>query len=371
MKNKNRRILFLATIIVIAGAIYYLESMKIDTVVATDGDENLSFVRPDKPPLKEGKYLLAPELTGIAGYINTEDKEIKLSDYEGKVVLVDFWTYSCVNCLRTLPYLNSWDEKYRNDGLVIVGVHSPEFAFEEKKENVEKAVKRYNIRYPVVQDNTHQTWAAYQNRFWPRKYLIDSEGYIRYDHIGEGGYEETEMKIQELLREAGFNVSAVLTEENSSQLRQTTPELYASTLFAFPRGQFVGNKKIPEKTEEYILPNSLSDENRIYLNGTWTDEIDRLKLISDNGIIAMRFTATEVNIVAQKESEGISRMRIFIDGKPLKESEAGDDVFFEEGKSFIEIEEARLYNLYRGAYGNYRLDLNVENNFSFSSFTFG
>src|SRR5919107_290699 len=126
---------------------------------------------------------------------------IDLKDLKGKVVLVDFWTYSCINCIRTLPYLVDWNEKYADKGLVIVGVHSPEFEFEKNVDNVKAAVQKYGIKYPVVQDNDKGTWDAYENRYWPRKYLIDNEGYIRYDHIGEGGYAETEKVIRSLLAE--------------------------------------------------------------------------------------------------------------------------------------------------------------------------
>jgi thiol-disulfide isomerase/thioredoxin len=139
-------------------------------------------------------------LAGISGYINTHDG-FRLSEIVGKkVVLVDFWTYSCINCQRTQPYLNAWYKKYKDAGLEIVGVHTPEFAFEKDRANVVAAVEKFGITYPVVQDNDYQTWGTYGNRYWPRKYLIDIDGYIVYDHIGEGGYEETEEKIQELLR---------------------------------------------------------------------------------------------------------------------------------------------------------------------------
>src|SRR3989338_8069048 len=143
------------------------------------------------------------ELVGIAGYINTENyggDTFQLQDYIGKkVILVDFWTYTCINCQRTLPYIKSWHEKYSNKGLLIVGVHTPEFEFEKKIENVKNAVQEFGIQYPVVQDNDYATWRAYKNNYWPHKYLIDINGDIVYDHVGEGNYAETEMKIQELL----------------------------------------------------------------------------------------------------------------------------------------------------------------------------
>ena len=146
----------------------------------------------------------APQLVGISGWINTEP--FNLDELRGKVVLIDFWTYTCVNCIRTLPFLKEWHDKYAERGLVIVGVHSPEFEFEKVTENVEAAVVDYDLKYPVVQDNDFQTWRAYSNRAWPAKYLVDKDGVIRYSHIGEGAYQATEEKIRELLVEAGGKV---------------------------------------------------------------------------------------------------------------------------------------------------------------------
>ncbi|MBI2138258.1 redoxin domain-containing protein, partial [Candidatus Woesearchaeota archaeon] len=157
---------------------------------------------------KSKKYPLAPELAGIAGYLNTDGEEIRIADYRGKkAVLIDFWTYTCINCIRTLPHLAEWDKKYRDKGLAIIGVHTPEFNFEKEKKNVEMAIKKYGIPYPVVQDNDYATWSAYQNRYWPRKYLVDADGFIRYDHIGEGGYDDTEEMIQKLLMELGPEIA--------------------------------------------------------------------------------------------------------------------------------------------------------------------
>src|SRR3970040_2015035 len=126
---------------------------------------------------------------------------------QGKVVLYDIWTYSCINCIRTLPYITTWNEKYADDGLLIIGIHSPEFEFEKDVKNVQMAVEKYGIKYPVVLDNEWQTWKAFENRYWPRKYIADHEGYIRYDHIGEGSYQETEKVIQQLLEERADNLA--------------------------------------------------------------------------------------------------------------------------------------------------------------------
>src|ERR671921_824984 len=147
----------------------------------------------------KSEFKKAPDFSKITGYINTDP--VKLGDLNGKVVLVHFWTYTCINCMHTIPYLNKWYENYADKGLIIIGIHTPEFEFEKNTDNVKQAVKDYQIEYPVLQDNNYATWKAYQNKYWPRDYLVDTQGFIRYDHIGEGGYDETEKAIQSLLAE--------------------------------------------------------------------------------------------------------------------------------------------------------------------------
>ena len=150
--------------------------------------------------MDKSQFKRAPEFTGITGYINTPSP-VKLADFKGKIVLVHFWTYTCSNCIHTIPYLNNWYQKYSNKGLVIVGVQTPEFDFEKNIGNVKKAVQDFKIKYPVVLDNDYVNWNAYGNNYWPRDYLVDNQGLIRYNHIGEGGYEQTEQMIRSLLAE--------------------------------------------------------------------------------------------------------------------------------------------------------------------------
>ena len=159
----------------------------------------------------------APELKEIAGWINSDPQTI--AGLKGKVVLIDFWTYSCINCQRTQPYLNDWYQKYRDSGFEIIGVHAPEFAFEKVPENVKKAGIEANIKYPIALDNKFSTWQAYNNQFWPAKYLIDKDGQVRYTHFGEGDYEITERFIQKLLKESGKNITAGINQTKPSQLK--------------------------------------------------------------------------------------------------------------------------------------------------------
>ncbi len=148
------------------------------------------------------QFMKAPEFAQISGYINTpENSPLTLSSLKGKVVLVYIWTYTCINSIRPMPYIHDWNQKYSNNDLVVVGVHSPEFQFEKNYTNVKDAVQRFGIKYPVVLDSDHGTWNAYRNNYWPRYYLIDAQGYIRYDHIGEGDYNQIEKSIQSLLAE--------------------------------------------------------------------------------------------------------------------------------------------------------------------------
>ena len=184
---------------------------------------------------------LAPEFTGITNWLNT-DSPISLEDLRGRVVLVDFWTYTCINCIRTLPHVTAWYEKYKDQGFVVIGVHTPEFEFEKETANVEDALKTYKINYPVAQDNNYATWRAYSNRYWPAEYLIDAEGRVRRTHFGEGEYDETEKAIQALLKEAGTSPETLTLEEIPDQTPKSaiTPETYLGSA----RSQFNPNLKL-------------------------------------------------------------------------------------------------------------------------------
>lgn len=324
------------------------------------------------PIQSKNGYVLAPELTGITGYLNT-DEGLQLQDLRGKVVLIDFWTYTCINCLRTLPHLVEWDRKYQDQGLVIIGVHTPEFEFEKKRENVAMAIEKYGIEYAVVQDNDYATWRAFRNRYWPHKYLIDAEGYVRYDHIGEGAYAETEAKIQELLAEIGKNATLeISTIEDTTPTHATTPELYAGYQFALPRGQNIGNEEglQPEKVVSYELPAERGREE-IYLQGTWKSNADDLEAIDDLTSIFLGFTAYAVNIVADSLLDMPLPVEVLINGKYISREQAGTDVQFEGEKAFIMVNEPRLYNAVSGDYGQYELELKTKKRFTVSAFTFG
>jgi len=320
--------------------------------------------------IDKSRFKKAPDLVGITGYINTSPEELKAT-MKDKVVLYDIWTYSCINCIRTLPYINAWNVKYADKGLLIIGIHSPEFEFEKDINNVKTAVENYGIKHPVVLDNDMKTWKAFENRYWPRKYIADSEGYIRYDHIGEGGYAETEKIIQQLLEERsqllGVNVVAaqpLVDLEEHKFLMSQTPELYFGYKFAFGRNQ-LGNSEgfNPDQIVAYSIPDKLQ-EDYFYLEGQWHNFDDRMKLVSENGKIVLPYFAKSVNIVAAGQTE----LQILLDGNPITPEDAGTDM---QGE-LVHISDERLYNIIstREA-ASHTLTIIAKPGFEIYTFTFG
>ena len=220
---------------------------------------------------------------------------LKLADLRGKVVLIDFWTYSCINCIRTLPYVTAWFDKYKAQGLVVVGVHTPEFAFEHETANVQDATRRYHITYPVAQDNNYATWNAYNNLYWPAEYLIDARGHVRHTHFGEGNYDETEQVIQQLLAEAGQTVAAPLLQAGPVPMSQAqTPETYVG----LGRGDALASpeKPVADRMASYSLPAHLP-VNQFALDGQWTlaDEYDTVEVAGAR--LRLHFVARDVYLV--------------------------------------------------------------------------
>ncbi len=267
-------------------------------------------------------YGPAPELTGISNWINSQP--LKLSDLKGKVVLIDFWTYSCINCLRTIPYLNDWYQKYKDQGFVIIGVHTPEFAFEKDDSNVARAVKENNISYPVAQDNDYATWKAYQNEYWPAHYLIDKNGHIVYTHFGEGDYQITENTIRSLL---GLKAGSDLP--NTPLIQAQSPEMY----FGLSRTEFMSaEQKAKSSSSEYSFPSNL-DENTFAFSGTWNFQ-DEFAEGQSAGAIELHFNAAKVHFVASADKE--VKATILVDGKKVKE---------------LNIQNSDLYTLYENPVG--------------------
>lgn len=212
---KTQTIILILVVVAIIGAIAYLQSTKVSGPAGGNGPAVTTTDTSMTKDQKTQQYPAAKELVNPSGFVNSEPFTIQ-SLIGKKVILVDFWTFSCINCQRTLPYLTSWYDKYKDQGLEIVGIHTPEFEFEKDINNVKLATQQYGIKYPVVLDNDYGTWGAYGNRYWPREYLIDRQGQIVHDHIGEGGYDETEMKIKELLGLNDTNLAKPIVEAPSA-----------------------------------------------------------------------------------------------------------------------------------------------------------
>ncbi len=306
----------------------------------------------------------APEIIGISNWLNS--KPLTLRELKGKVVLVDFWTYTCINCIRTLPHVTSWYEKYKDQGFVVLGIHTPEFEFEKDTKNVENAIKQYNIIYPVAQDNDFATWNNYSNQYWPAKYLIDSNGNIRKFHFGEGEYEEMEMAIQLLLRQAGKNV-----EENVEEMPDETPRVRLSpeTYLGSKRMQYYypsGN--LPNGSREFALSENLS-QNTFSLEGAWRIEDENAVAIKDS-VLSYNFYANKVFLVLRPGEAKNSKIKVYLDGKLVSQENAGEDV--KNGE--ITIDTDRLYNLIdlKGNTGTHILKLEFEDSgIEIFAFTFG
>jgi thiol-disulfide isomerase/thioredoxin len=230
-----------------------------------------------------------------------------MQQLRGKVVLVDFWTYSCINCLRTLPHLEAWDRAYRKAGLTIVGVHSPEFAFEHVPDNVRSAVHRLGVRYPVALDNSFATWRAYSNDYWPAEYLIDRTGRVRHEHYGEGSYGETERLIRELLGEKAGVARTSVADTTPQEL--TTPESY----LGYARlDRFANGPPIVDTAARYRFPQRLGQDELAYA-GTWTVEPSRIVAGAD-ARLRLRFQARNVFLVLG----GRGIVNVLVDGRRLR-----------------------------------------------------
>ena len=314
----------------------------------------------------------APNLVGIAHYLNMSSEELT-KKMEGKVILYDIWTYSCINCIRTLPFITSWDEKYSDHGLLIVGIHSPEFEFEKDPQNVKIAIEKYGITYPVVMDNDMKTWKAFENNYWPRKYIADHEGKIRYDHIGEGSYQETEKIIQQLLDERseamGFeNISKnkLVSIEEFEHTLFRTPELYFGYKFAQNRNQLGSEEGFqPGRIVTYVEPIK-TELNKFYPIGNWKNHEDSMELTESKGSIKVLFDAKEVNIVTENNAQ----LEIFLDGIPLTKEFAGSDIY---SKNKINVSNPGMYNIISSDTSISRImEIKVEGKgFQVFTFTFG
>jgi thiol-disulfide isomerase/thioredoxin len=337
-------------------------------------------------------YQKAPELTGIQGYINTprlssgEAGPITIGEFKGKkVVLIDIWTYSCINCQRTLPYIKMWYDKYKDQGLEIIGVHTPEFAFERVLSNVQNAVNNFGIKYPVVLDNAYATWNVFGNQFWPRKYLIDIDGYIVYDHAGEGNYDQTEKAIQKALAERAARLGTTMSTTGVSNPTNVvsvdnsklgSPETY----FGAERNEYLGNGKKGQLGLQSLQEPITVNTNTLYLIGEWDFVNEYAETASTVGGSAgsdrvdYRYKAKNVYFVAGSKSGAPIEVEVLRDSKPLEHSFAGADVHFRDGKSYVTITGNKLYHIIgdQSGYGEHFLELIISSpGLQAYTFTFG
>ena len=288
-------------------------------------------------------YGPAPDFHGIARWLNS--KPLTLSELRGRVVLIDFWTYSCINCLRTLPHVRAWDERYRDAGLTIVGVHSPEFAFERVESNVRENVRKLGVRYPVALDNDFVTWQSWHNQYWPAKYLIDKRGNVRYFHFGEGDYGATEEAIRTLL---GTDAPPASNLPDESPHGQVTPESY----LGYERlARYAGEPIEKDKPHAYTFPRGLS-ENELSFSGIWTVQDERAIAGLSAGL-RLLYRARDVYLVLT----GKGTVDVIVDGKPERK---------------VRVRNDRLYTLvHRPELGEHLLELHLTPGVAAYAFTFG
>jgi cytochrome c biogenesis protein CcdA/thiol-disulfide isomerase/thioredoxin len=290
---------------------------------------------------------MAPALAGATQWLNSP--ALNMESLRGKVVLVDFWTYSCINCLRTLPYLKAWDEKYRAQGLVIIGVHAPEFAFEKNIKNVEQAVHELGVNYPVAIDNQYAIWNAFKNEYWPAHYLIDAQGRIRNQHFGEGAYQETELRIQALLKEANKDVAVnnnFVDVQGSgataaaADMDERSPETY----LGYARQEnFASREPIKfDNPAKYTTPRTLK-LNQWALNGMWLVTGESATLKDSGGTISFRFRGRDLHLVMGSSNGKPVRFRVTLDGA-APGNDYGVDI---SASGNGEFREQRLYQLIR------------------------
>jgi len=319
-----------------SGLVNFEQNQKVADALEKTFNENGNedIIGKPMPDRTETQYKPAPELVGTGEWFNS--KALSLQSLHGKVVLIDFWTYSCINCIRTLPYIQRWNEKYENKGLVIIGVHTPEFEFEKDAGNLQKAINDFGLTYPIVQDNDYKTWRAYKNSYWPAKYFIDAQGRIRDTHFGEGSYDKSEKFIQKLLTEAGASISEAEVKNPEYKVYSQTPELY----LGYGR---ISNLISVEKLKKddfvaYSAPQKIGNDQFAY-SGNW--KVEEEKAWPQKGAeLTLNFGAKDVFLVMNNLNGKTGKAEVYLDGEKISNL-SGEDV--KDG--MITIDQDRLYHL--------------------------
>lgn len=324
----------------------------------------------------------APDFKNIKAWINSPP--LSMFQLRKRIVLLDFWTYSCVNCRRTLPFLKMLHEKYSDKGLLIIGIHTPEFEFEKSLENVKKAVEREGIKYPVALDSENTTWKLYGNMYWPRRALVNGRGKIVLEQVGEEGFTELELKIIEMLHEMGVRADWTIEKDmkvsreerlmNYAKMQRRTPEIY----LGWERNQGFGNSQvcIPKSCVHFIDRGDHKD-NVVYLQGDWIQQKESLKHEgNDTGYVVLKYTAKSVNAVLKPHLDGGRfRVYIYLDGKPLDRSIAGRDVKIHKAdkRSYIDVDHPDMFELVEtDTIQTHEIKLETDDDqFEIFTFTFG
>ena len=315
----------------------------------------------------------APEI----GRLWLNSPPLSFRQLRGRVVLVDFWDYTCVNCVRTLPYVQAWHERYVGKGLTVIGVHTPEFTFAQYESNVERGVREFGLTYPIVVDNDREIWKAFANRYWPTKYLLDKEGYLRYAHFGEGAYRECEEVIRELLLEANPTLAfPPLMEPLRDEDREgavcfrPSPELYLGNA----RGRIVNEGGFREDSNaDYVLPDQLQ-ENCFYAGGRWASTAEYMEAAGEGEhSLVVKYEASGVNLVMAAPRGNACDVVLLQDGKPLTPSQKTMDTQFRtaNAESYVRVQQARMYALVNNPeFAQHTLELRCPAGVAAFAFTF-
>jgi thiol-disulfide isomerase/thioredoxin len=330
--------------------------------------------------VEKGK-VRAPEI----GRVWLNSPPLSFRQLRGRVVLVDFWDYTCVNCIRTLPYVQAWHERYRDTGLTVIGVHTPEFTFAQYESNVERGIREFGLTYPIVIDSDREIWKAFANRYWPTKYLLDKDGYLRWGHFGEGGYGECEQMIQELLREIDPSLALPVLMD---PLRE---EDHVGAVCYRPSGElYLGNRRGRIGNEGGFKEDQIADyafdgeafareaeENFFYASGRWASTAEYFEAVEAGPhTLQLKYEAAAVNLVIASPHAAASEVVVLFDGKPLTRTQATRDVRFRPSatgfeESYIVVDSARMYFLVDDhAFGAHTLELRCSPGVAAFAFTF-
>lgn len=308
-------------------------------------------------------------------YINVTPEFLRDS-LKGKVVLIDIWDYTCINCIQTLPYIKAWNERYKDKGLVIIGVHAPEFEFEKDPKNLDSAVKEFGLDYPMIADNDYEIWNSLANQYWPAKYLFDKNGILRAEHFGEGDYQEFEAFLQKILleRDSTLDLPEPLapvreTDKPGAVCYRPTPETYVG----FARNH-LGNevKDANDKTHDYKVPKTLA-KDKLYLDGPWTVRNEYAQPSgSGDASLVFDYQAKEANLVIHPLAESGFRVIVTQDGKPVPKADRGADIEESDGQTYLAVREARMYRITNNqGFGRHTLHLTATTpSFGAYAFTF-